>query len=348
MSEVATPAEPGSLEEWPWRRVLVLAAVVLRRATANFIEDRATQLAAAVSYFALISLFPLVLLAFSVFGLFLRDAELQARVLDQLVSSIPVDAPLVEDAIQHLADGGVTIGLLALGATIWTGSALAAALRNALNVVFDVEQRRPLVIGKLIDLTIAPAMGLLLFASFVLTTVWRVAQAEAVDLGILRNQPFVWELGAVGIAGVLSFVAFLFLYWLLPNSPLRVRYLWPGALLTAVAFEVLKLAFAFYLANFGHYDVIYGSLGGLITLLVWVFLSANIMIFGAEVSAEIPRVLEGQDRYGQEGTPDMSWRESVLLLARGLVLGPAEERPQPRRWADPRPDPTGEGSGRED
>lgn len=334
MSELASPREPA-VEEWPWRRVLVLAMVVLRRATANFIEDRATQLAAAVSYFALISLFPLVLLAFSVFGLLLRDPELQARVLDELVAGIPVDAPLVEETLGRLADGGVTVGLLAFGATIWTGSALAAALRNALNVVFDVEQRRPLVIGKLIDFTIAPALGLLLLASLVLTTVWRVAQAQAVDLGILRDQSFVWELGAVGIAGLMTFVAFLFLYWLLPNSPLRVRYLWPGALLTAVAFEALKFGFAYYLANAGHYDVIYGSLGGLITLLVWVFVSANIMIFGAEVSAEIPRVLEGQARHGVEGTRDVRWRESVVLLVRGLVLGPVDAEPEPPRPAAP-------------
>ena len=342
MSELAPPPEPAAAEEWPWRRVLVLTMVVLRRATANFIDDRGTQLAAGVSYFALISLFPLALLAFSVFGLLLRDAALQARVLDQLVDSIPVSAPLVEDSLAALASEGVTIGLLALGATIWTGSALAAALRNALNVVFDVEQRRPLVVGKLIDLTIAPVLGLLLLASFVLTTVWRVAQAEAFDLGILRNQSFVWELGAFGIAGAMSFVAFLFLYWLLPNSPLRVRYLWPGALLTAVAFEAVKVGFAFYLAYFGHYDVIYGSLGGVITLLVWVFVSANIMLFGAEVSAEIPRVLEGQARHGVEGTRDVRWRESVVLLVRGLVLGPAAEEPEPRRAELPAERPDGE------
>lgn len=342
MSELATPPEPAAAEEWPWRRVLVLTMVVLRRATANFIEDRATQLAAGVSYFALISLFPLVLLAFSVFGLLLRDEALKARVLDELVGNIPVSAPLVEDSLAALASEGVTIGLLALGATIWTGSALAAALRNALNVVFDVEQRRPLVVGKLIDLTIAPVLGLLLLAAFVLTTAWRVTQNEAFDLGILQTQSFVWELGTHGIAVAINFVAFLFLYWLLPNSPLRLRYLWPGALLTAVAFEVVEIGFAFYLAYFGHYDVIYGSLGGLITLLVWVFVSANILIFGAEVSAEIPRVLEGQARTGVEGTQDVSWRESALLLVRGLVLGPATEEPEPRRAELPAERPEGE------
>ena len=342
MPEPPTPPEPA-VEEWPWRRVLVLATVVLRRATANFIDDRGTQLAAGVSYFALISLFPLVLLAFSAFGLLLRDAALQARVLDELVGALPVQAPLVEDTLTAMANEGVTIGALALLGTVWTGSALAAALRNALNIAFDVHQRRPLVIGKLIDFTIAPVLGSLLLASFVLTTVWRVAQAAAVDIGILREQSLFWELGAVVIAGVMSFLAFLFLYWLLPNSHLRVRYLWPGALLAAVGFEVVKLGFAFYLASYSHYDVVYGALGGLITLLVWVYLSANIILFGAEVSAELPRVLEGRGRHGYEDARDVSWRESAYVLLRGLFLGPTGEEPEPRRAGAPGERPGGEG-----
>ena len=304
--------------------------------TANFLDDGASQLGAGVSYFALISLFPLALLAFSVFGLVLRDEEVQGRVLDGLVEGIPVDTPIVEEALAGLASGGVTIGVVALVATIWTGSALAAALRNALNMVFDVNRRRPFVQGKLVDFMIAPALGLLLLASLTLTTGWRFAQAEAVNVGILHDQPLVWELGAVGITGLISFLAFLFLYWLLPNAGLRPRDLWPGALLAAVGFEAGKLGFAFYLANFSSYDVIYGSLGGVITLLVWVYVSSNIMLFGAEVAAELPRVLRGEARHGHEGTRDVGWRESVFPLLRGLFLGPIEEQPQPRRWASPR------------
>ena len=331
MSELATSPE------WSPRRAVVVTLLVLRRATANFIDDRATQMAAGVSYFALISLFPLVLLAFSAIGLVLRDEELQQRVLDALIELIPVDAPIVEGAVAALASDSATIGLAALAGTIWAGSALAAALRNALNVAFEVERRRPFVQGKLIDFTVAPVLGVLLLASFVLTTAWRFAQSEAVNVGILRGQGFVWELGAAGIAGVVSFAAFLFLYWLLPNTGLRPRDLWPGALLAAIGFEAAKLGFAFYLANFDNYDVIYGSLGGLITLLVWVYVSTNIMLFGAEVAAELPHVLRGESRHGLEGSRDMRWRESALLLLRGLFFGPEEEQRDspPRRWTRP-------------
>jgi membrane protein len=340
--EPATPPEPAAAEEWPWRRVLVLAAVVLRRATANLMDHRASQLAAGVSYFALISLFPLALLAFSMFGVVLRDEELQRRVLDGLVEGVPVDAPIVEEALAALASGGLTIGTVALVGTIWTGSALAASLRNALNVAFDVTRRRPFVPGKLIDLTIAPALGLLLLASLALTAGWRFAQSEAVSVGILRDQSIVWEIGAVGITGLMSFIAFLFLYWLLPNAELRLRDLWPGALIAALGFEAVKFGFVFYLANFGSYDVVYGSLGGVITMLIWVYMSANIMLFGAEVSAEVPRVLEGRARHGEEGARDVGWRESAFLLLRGLVLGPAGEEPEPRRAGSPAERPEGE------
>ena len=315
----------------PPRSMPVFAVAVLRRATANFIDDRATQLSAGISYFALISLFPLVLLAFSVFGLLLRDEALQARVLDAIVDGIPVDAPLVEESLAALASEGVTIGFVALLATIWSGSALAAALRNALNVTFDVERRRPLLHGKVIDFIVAPVIGALLIASLALTAGWQLAHSEAVGLG--WDHPLLWDAGAVAITGLATFLAFVFLYRVLPNVRPHVRHVWPGALLAAVGFEAVKVGFAYYLANFGNYDVVYGSLGGVITLLFWVYLSANIVLFGSEVAAEIPHVLRGEARRGRDDAPEMGLRESATVLLRGLVLGPVEQRPEPPRWA---------------
>ena len=311
------------------RSPIVLAFLVLRRATANFLDDRATQMSAGISYFALFSLFPFALLVFSVIGLVLRDETLQQDVVSSIVDAIPVEAPSVAEAINELADQGATVGIFALVGTLWSASALATALRSALNVAFEVEGKRPLVRGKLIDFTILPALGLLFVASLVLTTTWRIARTTVDDLGVFAEVPWLWELGAIGIAGAISFVAFLFLFWLLPNRDLRLRHLWPGALVAAIGFEAVKIGFALYVANFGNYDAVYGSLGGVIMLLFWVYLSSNIMLFGAEVAAEVPHVLQGEARHGVEGARDMTWRESAIQLLRGLVFGPAEVETEP-------------------
>ena len=160
-----------------------------------------------------------------------------------------------------------------------------------------------------------------------LSAVWRIAQTQVDDLGVFGELTPLWELGAIVIPGLISFLAFLFLYWLLPNRALRPRYLWPGALVAAVGFEAVKLGFTLYLANFGNYDIVYGSLGGVIALLFWVYLSANIMLFGAEVAAEVPTSSSARPA-SHEGAPDVGWRRSLVMLLRGLILGPAETEPE--------------------
>ena len=282
------PSRPGAA---------ALALLVLRRAAANFLDDRALHLAAGVAYFALVSLFPILLLAFSAFGLVLRDLALRRRILDALVDGLPVHSPIVEDALASLAGGGATIGAAALVGAVWAASALAASMRAALAVVFGVERERPFLRARLIDIAVAPALGLLLLLSLALTTGWRVAQAEAGDLGVFSRLTPLWEAGAIAIAGAMSFLAFLLLYRVLPHVPgLRLRLLWPAALLAAALFEGFKLGFAFYLANFSNYDVVYGSLGGAVALLVWVYASAVVLLFGAEVAAELPYALRGEAR----------------------------------------------------
>ena len=334
----------------PRGSALIVALLVLRRATANYVEDRATQMAAGISYFALFSIFPFVLLVFSIFGLVLRDDELQQDVLDEVVEALPVEAPSVSDALGNLADQGATIGVFALLGSIWAASALAAALRSALNVAFEVEDRRPLVRGKLLDLTVLPALGLLFLASLLLSAAWRIAQAEVSDRGIFEELTPLWELGAIGIPGLISFVGFLFLYRLLPNRELQFRYLGPGALIAAVGFEAVKFGFTVYLANFGNYDLVYGSLGSVIALLFWVYLSANIMLFGAEVAAEVPHVLHGEERHGIAGALHVDWRRSLPILLRGVIFGPGGDAMAAPRGAKapgeraPRRDPpSGEG-----
>ena len=147
--------------------------------------------------------------------------------------------------------------------------------------------------------------------------------------------PWVWDAGLLAIPAMLSFVSLLFVYWLLPNIEVRVRYIWPGALVAALGLELAKHGFAFYLGNFATYSVVYGSLWGVIALLTWVYLSANLLLFGAEVAAEVPHVLHEEPRHGREGATELHWRRALVSALRGLVLAP-EREDEPLRGAQAR------------
>lgn len=331
---MAVPTAPSSArparEALTWR----LVAGLFRRATVNFVEDRCTVLAAAISYFALFSLFPLALLVAAVFGIVLRDPEVQQSVLNGIVDALPIEAPSIANSLRGLADLGPTLSVVALFGTLWTASALASAVRNALDIVFDVRQPRALLQAKVLDYVILLGVGLLFLTSLALTTAWRIAQAQAdARWGLLDgNLRWLWDLGAIVIPAVMTFFMFILLYRAMPRGRTRLLHLWPGALLAAVAFEVAKSLFATYVAHFTNYDVIYGSLGGVIALLFWVYVSANILLYGAEVSAEVSHVMRGEPRRGHTPGDEGDWRSSLLTLLRGLVLAPGESEERRRHW----------------
>lgn len=261
------------------------ALSVLRQAAANFAERRGIQAAAALSFFALFAFFPLVLLSAAAIGLALRDEGLRQDAVARVVAALPVEAPAVADALHALAGQGPAVGLLALAGMAAAASRLAAETRAALDAVFGASGRRGLLRGALADAAVLPALAALFLASLLLSAGWRIAQARAAGLGVFGGQALLREPGALAISGLISFAGFLILYRLLPHRAPPLRSLWPGALVAAAGFEAVKLGFAIYLANFDSYDVIYGSLGGALALLSWVFLSANVLLFGAEVAA---------------------------------------------------------------
>ena len=271
--------------------------LLLWQAIVNFGKDRVPQMAAAISYFALLSIFPFLLLALAIFGLVLRDGELQQRVLTEIVAALPIEAPTIEEALGNLAGSGASMGVFALVGTVIAATALARSLRGSLNVIFRAEEQRPLLLSWLVDMTVLPVLGLLFITSLLLSTVWRFAQAVADDLGLEEVAPL-WELGALAIPALLSFVGLLLLYLLLPNRSLHLLDLWPGALIAMLGFQIGTFVFAIYFENFGAYDLIYGSLGGVIALLAWVYVSSLILLFGAEVAAEASRRRREQEAEG--------------------------------------------------
>ncbi len=327
------PAHAGSAGgRHPRPRWYRLTLRILGRAVANFVEDRGTQMAASISYYGLFSLFPLTLLAVSIFGIVLRSPSVQDRVLDEILTQLPIDPGnqgSIQQALKSAASLGPTLSIVSVLGALWTAGALSAAIRSALNVIFQAPRSRPLVRGKLLDYAVIPVIGLPFLGGIVLTAAWRIARQQVARLPFVQAQLlWLWELGVFLIPLGLSFVAFALLYWMIPNRPVRFRYIWGGALLAATGFEGLKVGFAFYLANFASYDVIYGPIASVIVLLFWVYLTANIVLFGAEVAAETPHVVHEEPRHGSsEGEGD--WRHAVRTFLRGLVLAGDDEAVPP-------------------
>ena len=309
---------------------------ILGRAVTNFIEDGGARMAAAVSFYALFSLFPITLLAVSIFGIVLRNPAIQETVLAAIIAFLPVQDESIANSLRNVADLGPTLTIVAALGSVWSAGALSAALRSALSVAFDVEVSRPLLRAKLIDYMLLPIIGLPLIGGVVLTAAWRVLQAEVAQaLGVIQAPiptSFFWNAGAWAIPFVLSFVAFSLMYWLLPNKRVLFRHIWPGALLAALGFEALKAGFAAYVENLASFNLIYGSLGSAIVLLFWVYLVAYLVIYCAEVAAEVPHVLNEEPRHGHADTDgeESDWRSATLAILRGLVfVGDTDEDADP-------------------
>ncbi len=329
VSSTGSPSgSAASLAGTRQRPAWLTAGLILQRAAMNFSEDRGTHMAAAIAYYALFSLFPLVTLVVSVFGIVLRDEERRARVVQALVDALPVEAGGVSDSLFAVANRGPTLTLVAAIATLWAASALLSVVRGSLAVAFAADRPIPALRAKAVDLVLVPFVGAAFLLSLTVTTSWRVLQGVAeVRLPFLGGRlGWAWDLGAEALPPMMVFFGFLAAYRVLPGRGVPLRYLWGGALLATLGFELVKSGFALYISNFGHYDVVYGSLGGVVALLFWVYLSANMLLLGAEVAAETAHVLRDEPRHGRVRPrgDDRRWPAAVWAFVVGLVLAPGK------------------------
>ena len=320
------------------------ARTLAKRTVSEFFDDHCTQLAASMSYYILFSIFPLAILLVSIAGLILTDDALRERVVDALLEALPVSSGAaredLESLIDPIAQGRSAVGLLSILGLLWGASGMMGALRFSLNTAWDHEYRRPFVRGKLVDFGLVLGVGGLLALSIGATLLLQVARNVSVDIADALG-PF--GSGASALVTVIALLApfllttttFVLVFKLVPSVRVRTRDALAGALLSAVLFELLKNGFAWYLSNFSNYDAVYGSLGATIALLFFIYLSACVMLLGAELAAEWPRVLHGH--YDAEldsvtGGRTGPWYQRALLAATGLVL---EEDDTPEATPDP-------------
>ena len=269
-------------------RLLKIPAVQLISRTAEGLGNHdAVHRAAGVAFYAILSIFPLLLGLIALFGFFLPSVNLQDELLKFVGNNIPGAANIVRQNIMGIIRLRSTLGVLSIVILFWSGSAMFRAISLAINRAWDILRGRSFFIRKAHELGMVFGTGILfllsLAASAIISILCRALDLPAADLIIVN-------VGSRLVAFLLMLAVFLLLYKLIPNTRTYWRYVWPGALLAAILFEIARTLFIFYLENFAIYQLIYGSIASIIVLLVWIYYSAFIMILGAEFTFQYGRM----------------------------------------------------------
>ncbi len=265
----------------------------LLRSSKVFARANVSQAAAGMAYYAFFSLFPLLLLIIAILSYILRSQAMQQEVLQSIQSALPVSQKLVQENIQHVLDlrGPVTIvGSVTL---LWSASGFFSALVRNVNRAWTEDDHYGFVSRRLVAFSMVLSLALLLLVSLIARTALNVVPTLVSQLGLTApgSQDTIRATLLNLMPFFLRFIAFLGLYRLVPADPVS----WTGALGgAAIAFgasEGITYAFTWYVTSgTATYELIYGSLGRIVALMFWIYLSSWTVLVGAHVSATIDRV----------------------------------------------------------
>lgn len=261
---------------------------ILWRTVQEFMNDRLMLVAAGVTFYALLAIFPAITALVSIYGLFTDTAALNSQ-MQVLYDLLPAGAvQIVGEQMERVASKGASqlgFGLIfGLGIALWSANAGMKTLFDAMNIVYEEEEKRSFVMLTLITLgfTLATILFLILALSGVilLPIVLDFLRLGPVEGWLLLLR---WPILLAIVAGGLSII------YRFGPSRVRARWRWVswGAVVAAVLWVAFSIAFSWYAQNFGSYDETYGSLGAAIGFMTWMWVSAMVVLLGAELNAEM-------------------------------------------------------------
>ena len=267
--------------------------VATRRAAVEFVEDRGHRSAAQMSFFAILSFIPLVLLLAAAFGLLFDDGAVRERIIQTVFDNVPLasgdDRPQLERAVGDALDQAGELGIFTTLLLLAAASGVMGALRYSINKAWDIEQRPPLLQRKALDLALVLGGTSILALSVSLTVTHRLASILDDEAG--GGWLLAALLDVLGDVLPLLFVAaaLLFVYRVLPMNKEPLRDIWPGAVVGALGLAIVKFGLELYFEQLTDLGAIYGSLGAAMALLIFVYAAANVIVFGAEFASEWAR-----------------------------------------------------------
>ncbi len=267
----------------------------LKRTVAEFREDKLQHWAAALTYYAVLSIFPALIVMVSLIGLF-ADPERVTRVLTDTAGQLgpSTAAATFQGPIESITSNRGAAGILfvvGVIAALWSASGYVSAFGDACNTIYEVREGRPF--WKLKPLQLAVTLVLIMLVAFValaLVLSGPIVGALGSALGVGDTALTAWGLAKWPAMIVLVLLIFGVLYYTAPNARVNgVRWVTLGAIMALLVWVVASAVFALYVANFGSYDKTYGALGGMVVFLLWLWLTNMAVLFGAELNAETER-----------------------------------------------------------
>ncbi|MCP3956516.1 MAG: YihY/virulence factor BrkB family protein [bacterium] len=252
------------------------------------LHDRARDMAATIAFYALLSIFPLLIGGVAGISYLLDDPRAQAKIYRFVEDSIPGSAGLVQANVEAVVRQRGAMGLVGALGLLWSATAAFGAITRCINLAWGAERNHPFYMSKPRAFLMAVAVALLMLAAVASTAVVEVWQA--LDLALLQKLGLELDLEMPGSARIQArvasvgfiFLIFALLYKVVPYERPTWRQVLPGALLATVLFELGKSAFLLYLDWATHFEAVYGSLSSIIVLLIWLYVSALVLIVGAE------------------------------------------------------------------
>jgi membrane protein len=286
------PASPTDLTRRSW-------VYVLRKTAREFMDDECTDLAAALTYYAVLAMFPAAIALLSLVGLVGQGRESVDTVLGIVrdVGASSVADAVAPTLVELSAGRGAGIALvLGLAGAWWSASGYVGAFGRAMNRMYEIGEGRP--VWKLRPIVLVLTLVLLLLSAVTLLGLvvsGPVAEAVGNAIGLGDTTVLIWNIAKWPVLLVVVVMIVALLYWGTPNiRPPKFRWISVGAFLAILVWIVLSAAFGAYVANFSSYATTYGSLAGVIVFLLWLWITNLALLFGAELDSELERGRELQ------------------------------------------------------
>lgn len=270
----------------------------LKRTLTEFQEDNLTDWAAALTYYGLLALFPALIAMVSLIGIF-GDPQTTTAKLTEIITELGPEsgAETFEGPIKSITENQSAAGfafVFGLALALWSASGYVGAFTRASNIIYETPEGRPF--WKLRPLQIAVTLAMIVMMALLaigLVLTGPVVEAVAGPVGLSGTAVDVWNVAKWPVMAAIFILMVDVLYFTTPNVKIRgFRWVTPGALVAIVVWAIASALFAFYVSNFGSYDKTYGTLAGLVVLLLWFWITNLAILFGHQMNAERERSAE--------------------------------------------------------